>query len=193
MLQEFTHCLNAVFPPPATLLVAAAGRLRRYATVGIDIDGARLDFFGKPESAADVARPYPGCKPEVAVVGELNRMLFVFESHDRQHRAKDLLLSDSHRRCDIHEYRGREVPTAARDPDRLAAGHTAGAFTQSERDITLDALKMRLIGNRADLCRGQTRVTESQVGNDRLQAADKVIVQFILDQQARTGHTALPV
>jgi hypothetical protein len=26
-----------------------------------------------------------------------------------------------------------------------------------------------------------------------LQAADKVIVQFILDQQARTGHTALPI
>src|SRR6266536_5535398 len=83
------------FAAEARLLVAAEGRARIEAVVGVRPHDARAQALGHPEDPRTFLRPDARAQAVRGVVRLLDRLLRSAEGENREHGAEDLLLRDA--------------------------------------------------------------------------------------------------
>src|SRR3569833_2339240 len=91
----YDHFLAALAAYAATL-IAAERRKITHRPISVDPDGAGLQTLGHHEGAAHALRPDTGGQPEDDIVADGNRVFFVLEGNDRQHRPEHFFLGDAH-------------------------------------------------------------------------------------------------
>src|ERR1700742_3007972 len=109
---------------------------RGVGTVGcttVDTHEAGLDPAGHRQRTLKGTRKHVAGQPVHAVVGDPDRVLFVVERNDRQHRPEDLLLGDGHLVVDVDEKRWPNVISL------VETGFGAGAADQ-RRGALVDTL-----------------------------------------------------
>src|ERR1700733_335612 len=131
-------------------LYAAEGpdRIRQ---VFVDTDGAGMDTSGQLKSALRVAGPDRACEAEVRVVSDVDGLLVVAVSDDRQHRTEDLLLGDRVTVVDIGENGGFDEPSEGAARRSAAAGRDPRTFPDSLGHEALHPFALGGGGHRSDL------------------------------------------
>src|ERR1700678_4212213 len=79
-LEVFADRRETAFAPNARTLVAAEGRKEAYRPIGVDPDRAGLEPLSHGERGPDALGPHARGKPELRVVGDLDRLVLVVES-----------------------------------------------------------------------------------------------------------------
>src|SRR6266536_1625129 len=78
------------------LLIAPERRMRRIGVVAVGPNAAGLDRTPEPVAAIGIAAPYPGAEAVQRVIGDRQCLVVGLEGGDRDNRAENLLLEDSH-------------------------------------------------------------------------------------------------
>src|SRR5205814_1963543 len=115
------------------------------------------------------------------------------EPHHRQHRSKDLLLLETHSRLDACENRGLEEETVI-EPLTLRAPapvEQIGTVGLTDVDVPLDLLDCLLIDQRPDLGPGLPAVAELERPRPIDEAAQKLVVNAVLQNEAARRRAAL--
>lgn len=203
----YTHVLDlgeyleAVFPAFASGArgLHPAERLAQVAHVlAVDEDHPGLDAACQAMGLADVLGPDVGGQAVFHVVGQAQRLGFVLERDQADHRAEDLLLGDAHAVVHVGEHRGLdELPLAQvrRQAGRTlqAAGHQGGAFLEADADVAGDLVVVGLGDHRADLGLRVLRIADDQAPGARGELGDELRVDALLDEDATAGGAALAV
>src|SRR6202453_3023363 len=112
-LEIFADRRETAFTPDAGTLVAAEGRKVAYRPIGVDPDRAGLEALSHGEGGPDALGPHARGKPELRVVGDLDRLVLVVESDYGEDWPEDFLLRDAHLGFDPGEYRRLDKPSFA--------------------------------------------------------------------------------
>src|SRR5260370_26324192 len=88
--------------------------------LGYDHEEARADAAGDANAPLRFARPHTSPQPVGRIVGQPHRLVLVLVRNHDQHRAENLLLSDTHLVVDVGE-EGGPTPTGSRRPTPLTA------------------------------------------------------------------------
>ena len=161
--------------------------------VVVDPDGAVAQPSGDALRLAGVLRPDRTGQTEIGVVGNPDRVVFVGEPLDGQHRAKRFVVDDSHVLGAFIED-GRQVEEAAGQlrvvrPSATASQH--GTLGDPGGDVGLDLLSMRGGDQRTGLGLVVERATEANLLSLGDQRVDEPLVQLVLHYEPRTGRAHL--
>ena len=124
-------------------------------------------------------------------VTDLDGLVNVLELLDGDDRTEDLLLGDLHVLSNIGE-QGR-LDVVALTAVTLTTESNGRTSLLAVLDVVHDALKLELGDLRALEGIGGEGVTEFVLGGTLLEASDELVVDVLLDQQARAGAAALAV
>src|SRR2546423_13184361 len=105
--REDVEHLRTAFAVAVARRLRAAERQMDFCADGrsVDVEDARLHVFQRAKSAVRVARVDRRRQAIPDAVGNLNRMIEVATFNDRDHRAEDLFLLDTHSRLHASENR----------------------------------------------------------------------------------------
>lgn len=181
----------AQFATDAALLVPAEWHLRVEHVVLVDPDGAGLQRVGDTDGRVQVSGVDGRGQAVVGVVGLLDDLLLGRELGNGADGAEDLLLDNLHVGSDVGEDGGLdEVALVA---EALTANLAVGALLLALLDVAHDAVELQL----ADLGALEgvlvEGVADSVGGGALLEGLEELVVNALLDVDARAGAAGLAV
>src|SRR6202034_4250893 len=174
-------------------LPAPEGDGRIHRLPGVNPHGASAKATGQRLHPADITCPDAAGQIEPRCVCESNDVLDVVERDSDDDRAEDLFVRDPHAGVHIGEDgRGDKVPAVEAGADhRLTTGNCCGSLRPAEVEVTDDAIAL-LAGNERPHLRGRIEaVAHPEPGSDASDAADDIVVDRSLHEQAGPGAADL--
>src|ERR1700720_317014 len=157
----------------------------------VDPPRARLHLPRDLVGLADVAGPDAGGEAVDVGVGLRHGVLDVAERDHHQHRPEDLFSRHGHVVVDAVEDGRLHEPALAADARRLAAVGDPRALAPADVDVTQHALALLGRHQRAEARLGVERIARDQAAGALHQALDQLVVDLLLDEQARAGGAYL--
>src|SRR5260370_18757545 len=192
-VEIFFQMLLAGLAAVTAHLVAAERHRRIHRLIAIDPNRSGAKRLCNPMRVADILGPDPAAEAEGGGVGALDQFVTVFERDRRDHRPKDLLLSDPHIVLDVGEHcRRHEIALcerAFRQP--RATSQCLRAFLLANGETAADALELLFRHPWPDLRVRVEAVADLQLLAEFGDAADEFVIHFILDEQPRAPATNL--
>ena len=145
-----------------------------------------------PELAASVARPERGHKPVIGRVGEAQRLAFLRERDGREHRPEDFLAGKAHLGRYVADQRRRHEKAGIRRPfDDGAAREDRQLGRIRLVEESLDPALLPRRDQRPAIEVGVVRA-DAQGREFGGELIHELLIDRLLDQQARTGRAGLP-
>src|SRR5690606_2204619 len=186
---EKAHGLEPAFAAQAGLPAAAERRTQVAQHPAVDPHDAHAQCGGEAMGALEVAGPQRGREPVLHRIGQLQRLVFVFEGLQGGDRAEDLLPVAGRVRPEACDHGRLDEP--ARPGECMAAAQHAAAFRACRRDRRGDLVEVRLRDQRAQLGVRVDRIAESQRAHVFDEGFGELAFDAALDQDARAAQADL--
>src|SRR5260370_14327217 len=173
-------------PEPAVLLAAEGARRGVIDTMVVHMGHAGLNSQREPHTALAVPREHRGRQAELGLIGDVQRLLLIFDLDDGCDRTEDFVLCDRH----VVRHAGKDVRR-----QHLAIGDAAQQLARAPLPRTLDAGKMTaqllLVDHWSDGHRWIARISVFERLHVSNEAIDKLIVDARIDDDPVRAHADL--
>uniref|UniRef100_A0A182QRK9 G-protein coupled receptors family 2 profile 2 domain-containing protein n=1 Tax=Anopheles farauti TaxID=69004 RepID=A0A182QRK9_9DIPT len=189
----FSRCFLAVLAiltPVAGHLVATERCLCRQHVVRVDPNRAGTQSLHQIVHLIDILRKDGRCQPVVGFVRPLDHLVERFETYQLLHRAKDFFLRDRHVILHVRKH-GRLDEETGQIRNLGSSRHQPGPLLLSGVDQTENFVVLILVHLRTVLGGQIERIAHRTLLRPLGTSFDKLVVDFILDEGARTGTAAL--
>ena len=152
-----------------------------------------MDLAGHLGGAVGVGGPDRAGQPELAVIGQRDRVLIAVVGDHRQHRAEDLLLGDAVGVVDVGEDRRRDEPTPRLILRNTAADNEFRAAALTGLDVVEHPVALPRADHRADIGRPVQWVAHGEAVDEISEGVDDFGVPGSRRQDPRAQVTGLAV
>src|SRR5580698_2266324 len=139
----------------------------------------------------DVASPDSGGQSVLRAIRARDNFVDALKRNNAHDRPEDLFLGDLHSVLDIGEHGGLDKVAAV--SDALTAADELCPFTPARFDVAHHLVELRLVHLRTLLRGGIERIADRAIPGAGAALFDKLIVNVLFHENARTGAAALAV
>ena len=140
---------------------------------------------------AHVTSPQCSAEAVLGVVGDAHSFFLARDLHRGKHWSKDLFLLDPHAGLHVLEDRRRNEDAALDRLDGRSTSVNSGAFLLTDLDVLIHTIELRTVDDGAHCRRRVVGVTRHDRLRDFTHLVEQLILDLLIDEDARTGVTGL--